>query len=304
MDPIERLLASPFNMVALIIALVPLVAGLLFIALSPKLFRLLLKNLKRNLLRTILTCLATIVLVLMVTLIWTVIYFLDEVTAERAKDLKLIVTEKWSLPSQMPNTHARYLNPKSPYFILYDEHARPLIGPNDFMTWSFYVGVASEDRNKVTWDNLVFFFCMEPEQVLPMMDDIEDLDPKLIQKMNENPEYVLMGRERLERLNKRVGEYFTVRGINQYVNLDLRVTIAGLLPEGRYNQSAIMRSDYFNKALDKYKLEKGPHPLEPYRLNLIWLRVSDRPTYEKVAHIIENSEVFKDREVQCQTASS
>src|SRR5262245_57796318 len=215
---VERLLANPFNLGALLIGLGPLAAGLLFIALNPKLFGLVLKNLKRNLLRTILTCLATVVLVLMVTLIWTVIYFLDEVTAERAKDLKLIVTEKWSLPSQMRNTDADYLNPRMPQFILKDDYGQPLIGPNDFMTWSFYVG--SLDRNNITWETMVFFFVMNPAHILPMMEDIEDLDPNLVDKMKENPEYVLVGRERLERLNKRVGEFFTVRGINQYVNLD------------------------------------------------------------------------------------
>ena len=38
-------------------------------------------------------------------------------TAEKSKDLKLIVTERWQIPSQMPLTHADYLNPASPKFL-------------------------------------------------------------------------------------------------------------------------------------------------------------------------------------------
>src|SRR2546421_2297051 len=153
MDFVEELLASPFNLIALIIGVTPVVAGLIFIVVNPRLFRLVLKNLRRNLLRTILTCLATIVLVLMVTLIWTVVYFLDQATTERAKDLKLIVSERYSQPSQMPNSHANYLNPRRSECILRDEQGKLLLGADDFMTWSFYVG--SLDKTKITMENLV-----------------------------------------------------------------------------------------------------------------------------------------------------
>src|SRR5437762_2777785 len=234
MDFFEELLASPFNLIALIVGVTPVVAGLVFIAVNPKLFRLVLKNLRRNLLRTILTCLATIVLVLMVTLIWTVVYFLDQVTAERSKDLKLIVTERHSLPSQMPNSHANYLNPRRSECILRDEQGKLLLGPDDFMTWSFYVG--SLDKAKLTMENLVFFFVMDADAVKPMMDDLADLDDELIRKLKAAPENVLVGRERMEMMNKRVGDSIIVQGINQYVNLDLKATIVGMLPEGRYNQ--------------------------------------------------------------------
>src|SRR5439155_1991051 len=170
MDFFEQLLASPFNLIALVIGLTPVVAGFIFIVVNPRLFRLVLKNLRRNLLRTILTCLATIVLVLMVTLIWTVVYFLDQVTTERSKDLKLIVTERHSLPSQMPNSHANYLNPRRSECILRDEQGKLLLGPDDFMTWSFYVGAL--DKSKITLQTLAVFFVMEGDAVKTMMEDL------------------------------------------------------------------------------------------------------------------------------------
>src|SRR5262245_35549152 len=303
MDFFEQLLASPFHLVALIVAAIPVLLGVAFIAINPRLFRLVLKNLRRNMLRTVLTCLATIVLVLMVTLIWTVVYFLDQVTTERAKDIKLIVTERHSLPSQMPNSHANYLNPRRSECILRDDNGKLLLGPKDFMTWSFYVG--SLDKQKITMQNLIFFFVMEADALKTMMDDLDDLDDELVRKLKERPENVLVGRERLEMMDKRVGDTITVQGINQYVNLDLQVKIVGMLPEGRYNQSSIMNTEYYNNSLDDYaRKNRAPHVLEPYRMNLIWLRVPDRATFEKVAEIIDKSPVFKTREVKVETASS
>ena len=41
------------------------------------------------------------------------------------------------------------------------------------MTWTFYGGTL--DPQNRTPDNTMFCFAMEPEKVLTMMDDIEDL---------------------------------------------------------------------------------------------------------------------------------
>ncbi len=113
----EDLLENPVNLVATVISLIAVVAGLVYLITSPKMVWLAVKNLRRNLLRTLLTSMAIMVLVMMVTLIWTVVYFLDKTTTEKAADFKLIVTERWQLPSQMPLTHADYLNPESPKFL-------------------------------------------------------------------------------------------------------------------------------------------------------------------------------------------
>src|SRR5207302_8731755 len=137
-----------------------------------RLFQLVLKNLRRNLVRTLLTCMATMVLVFMITMIWTILYFMDVITRERAKDLKLIISERRQVPSQLPMTHANYLDPGHPQFL---SELRGLYGPNDFMTWSFYGG--SLDPTKLTPENLVFCFTMDPLKIRPMMDDLGDLDP-------------------------------------------------------------------------------------------------------------------------------
>ena len=42
------------------------------------------------------------VLVFVVTMIWTVLYFLEQFTIEKSSTLKVIVTERWALPTPNP----------------------------------------------------------------------------------------------------------------------------------------------------------------------------------------------------------
>jgi putative ABC transport system permease protein len=307
MQFINDLLADPATLVCAGICVLVLAFGTAFLVLHTRLVQLVFKNLRRNLVRTVLTCSATMVLVFMITMIWTVLYFLDLVTRERARDLKLIVSERWQVPSMLPMTHADYLDPGNPKFL---PELRGIYGPDDFMTWSFYGG--TQDPRKLTPENLVFFFTMDPLKIRPMMDELENLDPELIKKMTDprKPEAVLIGSEKLVSIG--MAETFRQKGsarvkltsIN-YKDLDLEVEIVGVLPDGRYNQSAIMRTDYFNAAFDQYARDKGrQHDLSGKRMNLIWIRVPDRATFDKVGSIIENATVFDERPLKCETASS
>jgi putative ABC transport system permease protein len=305
----EQIAADPVNLIAAILSLIVLIAGAAYVVTSPRLFVLGVKNLKRNLLRTSLTAAAIAVLALMITIIWTIIYFIELITVERSKDLKIIVTYKWSVPSQLPKTHADYFDPRHPESLLpglRDESTKkPLYyGPNDFMTWSFYGGTT--DPKNVTPDTLVFFFVMEPDQIIPMMDDLGDLDPKLVETLKQKPEACLLGADKMKALNKRVGERFKLTSIN-YKGIDLEFEIAGVLPDGRYNASAIMRMDYFNQSFDQYeRTARQRHPLADKRLNLIWIRVGSRETFEKIGDIIEREgkSRFATYPVKVETASS
>ena len=281
---LEDLLANPVTLVSVVISATCVLGGLVAANFYPKLFLLVLKNLRRNVVRTVLTCLATMVLVFMVTMIWTVIYFLDQVTREKTRDFKLIITERWQLPSMMPPTHASYLDPESPNCIY--NPAELGIGPEDFMTWSFYGGTI--DPTKFTREGLVFFFVMQPKHIRPMMEDLDKLDPELIEKMESNPIGCLLGKERMQNINKKVGERFKLTSLN-YKGVDLEFEIVGELPEGRYNQSGIMNASYFNKELDNYaRVNRAKHPLDNKRLNLVWIRVRDMATFNQLGDLIEN----------------
>jgi putative ABC transport system permease protein len=302
----EQITGDWINLISAAIALTVLGVGFVYVLLAPRLFLLGIKNLRRNLVRTLLTSSAIGFFAFMITMIWTIIYFIELVTVERSKDLKIIATYKWSVPSQLPMPYADYLNPASSAFLdeLRDPRTgQPLYGPNDFMVWSFYGG--STDPNKITPDTLLFFFVMDPDSIIPMMDDLSDLDPKLIEALKTKREACLLGSDKLKQVNKRVGERFKMNSIN-YKGIDLEFEIVGLLPDGRYNASAIMRMDYFNQAFDKYKREHNgtPHPLAEKSLNLIWIRVGDREKFDLIGSKIEDSKMFTSYPLKVETASS
>jgi putative ABC transport system permease protein len=296
----QELLANPITLISVLLSLAFLIGGILFAVLRPRMFMLILKNLRRNKLRTILTSLAIMVLVFMVTMIWTVIYFLDQATTEKSKDFKIIITERWQFPSQLPQTHAQYLDPESPK-VVYDPKEFN-IGPGDFMTWSFYGGTT--DITNMTRESIVFFFVMKPKHITTMMDDLQNLDPALIQKMKDTRNGCLLGRERMEAINKVVGERFKLTSFS-FKGIDLDFEIVGALPDGRYNLSGIVNEDYFLQELDKYARQRGQrHPLDNKSLALIWLRVRDMETFNKLGDQIEKSPYFADRPVKVETASS
>jgi len=271
-----------------------------------KQFRFILKSLRRNLVRTILTGLATFVLVFVVTLVWTVLWFLDLVTQEKSKDLKAIVTERWQIPSQMPFSYAASLSEGAA--------SRPGdVRPDDHMTWQFFGGTL--DPNKRTRENIVFFFCMEPSKLLTMMDGLEELTPQQradLQKacdiMTRDKRKVILGKDRLAAINKKVGERFKITSLN-YKDIDLEVEVIAEFPEGRYNQSALMNRDYLNDALDAYNLKQArlglpKHPMTQRSLNLVWLRVPDSDAFKRVSEQIMSSSLFTNPAVKAETASS
>ena len=185
------------------------------------------RNLRRNVLRTALTALGTMVLVFVVTLVWSILYFLDQVMTEKSSNLKAIVTERWQIPSQMPFAYAATLA---------DGAARSPgdVRPLDSMTWQFFGGTLAPDKR--AREDLVFAFCMEPKKLATMMDDLDALPAAdaaqlaaEIQKMELNRQSIMIGREKLEQIHKKVGEKIRLYSINfKDINLDLE--IVGMLP--------------------------------------------------------------------------
>jgi putative ABC transport system permease protein len=257
---------------------------------------LVLKSLRRNPLRTILTSLAVMVLVSVASLIWSFLVFLAVVMSEKSNDLKAIVTERWQIPSQMPFAYAASLEEGAA------KHPSD-VRPEDSMTWQFFGGTI--DPEKLTRENMVFFFAMDPRKLRTMMDDTEDVDPRYVDRMVQNKKGVILGRERLEGMNKRVGERFTLTGLN-YKGIDLEFEIVGVFPEGRYNMSGIMNRDYLNDALDAYPQSHNgkKHPLAEKSLNLVWLRVPDTRAFGKVAEQVMSSPSYASPAVKCETAAS
>jgi putative ABC transport system permease protein len=276
-----------------------------------------LKSLRRNLLRTSLTYLATFVLVVVVVMVWSALYFLDVLTSDKTKDLKLIVTEKYQANSQMPFAYAGPLSEGAAD----PRHSRD-VRPQDSMTWQFYVGVL--DVNKRTPEDLVFFIAMEPRKMLTIMENLFDeirpgdaqqsgsqrldqteLLQQVVRTMESNKRAVIVGRERLEAIHKKVGDRFTLYSSN-YTDINLEFEIVGVFPDGRYNQSAVMNRDYLNDAIDAYPKSHGgqKHSLADRSLNMVWLQVPDADTYNRLSEQLDESGRFVNPAVKCETLSS
>ncbi|MFO0821498.1 MAG: ABC transporter permease [Pirellulales bacterium] len=270
-----------------------------------KFLMLILKNVRRNLLRTILTAAGTMVLVFVVTLVWSVLDFLDQATSEKAQNLKTIVTERWQIPSRLPFSYAQTLSegaPRNPGDIR--------VAPPDSMTWQFYGGTL--DPQNRTPENNLFAIAMEPEKLMTMMDDLDSLPPdkaaafsQVVEKLKTNKQGLVLGKERLRTINKQVGDRIKIYSIN-YREIDLEFEIVGLFPDGRYDLSAAFNRQYLNDAMDQYPSTHGgkPHPMMSGSLNLVWLRVPDRDSFQKVREQIEESPFYSNPAVKCETAAS
>jgi len=264
---------------------------------------LILQNIFRNKLRTSLTALGTMVLVLVVTLVWSVLSFLDKQTAEKSSNLKAIVSERWRLPSQMPYTYANTLkegaarNPGD-------------IRPDDSMCWSFFGGTL--DPKSRSFESGLFAFAMEPEKLLTMMDDLDSLSDSdkasftpIVQELQDNRRGIILGVDRLEKLNKRVGDRITIYSMN-FKDINLEFDILGTFPLGRYDLSAAMNIDYLNSALDAYQVSHNgqKHPMAEKSLNLVWLRVPNQAAFTQMAGQILDSPEYSNPAVKMETASS
>ena len=133
-----------------------------------KFMTLIFKNLRRNLLRSMLTGAGVMVLVFVITLIWSILGFLDVATSEKTSNFKGIVTEKWSIPSQMPFSYAATLENGA-------AREQTDVKPIDSMTWQFFIG--STEKGKMGFNSFLFAFCMEPKKLLTMMDELDSLQP-------------------------------------------------------------------------------------------------------------------------------
>jgi putative ABC transport system permease protein len=268
-----------------------------------KIFLLILKNLRRNKLRTVITCLAVMVLVLVVTMIWTVVYFLENFTKEKGGNLKAIVTDRYDVQGQLPLSYAGPLS----------EGAARKPGdtvPVDSMAWQVYLGTIDPENR--TRENLVVLIATDARH-LPtkvgkvtthkgMIDDLDPVDKELVDKLAETTTGCLLGRKRLQTLNKVVGEHFKLSG-SQPPGVDLEFEIVGVLPPGRWDDTGFMNARYLNAAIDTYCRD---HPaskplLDKGRIDMFWVEVGKKEDFPRVVEQINTSPVFTAPPVKCET---
>lgn len=271
-----------------------------------KFFALILKNLRRNILRTFVTSAGIMFLVFVVTIIWSVIEALERATSEKKQNLKVVVTERWQIPSRMPYAYATSLAEGAP-----QNPSDYRVPPENSMTWQFFGGSMEKDKTKRSFDKLVFAFALQPEKLTTMMDELDSLPSGIkekfqadVDKLKATKNGIILGVDKLKATEKRVGDRIRLYSVN-FVGIDLEFEIVGTFPEGRYNGSGAIQRDYLNDALDQYEKTNGAkHPQAERTLALVWLRVPDTSTFTKVAQQIEESPNYTNPAVKCEAASS
>ena len=270
-----------------------------------KFLLLILDNIRRNPVRTLLTSLGTMVLVFVVTLVWSVLWFLDAATTEKSANFKAIVSERWRIPSQMPYAYAASLREAS-------AREPTDVRPSDSMTWSFYGGTIDAEAKQRTRENSLFAFAMQPDKLTTMMDDLDSLSTdekkffdEAVKAMMVDRMGIVLGRGRLKQMNKRVGDRFTLYGIN-YKDINLELNVVGECPPGRYDESAVINIDYLLAALDAYpgKHAGQKHPMAEKCLNLVWLKFPDRAEFTKAGEQIMSSPYYSNPAVKIETQAS
>jgi putative ABC transport system permease protein len=275
---------------------------------------LLVRSMRRNRRRTWLTFVATFVLVFVVAGLWSVLYFLDELLADKAKSPRVIVTDKWQLGGQMPFSYASSLARGA---------ARKPgdVRPTDEMTWQIYLGT-TEPANPSP-DNIVPIIAMQPAKVLTMLHEIfEELATdggshrarhkeehrrrieEGVRILEANKRGVILGARRLAALNKRVGEWIKLTGM-QFRGIDLELQIVGVFPAGKYSDLGVINRDYFNDSFDDYARKTGlKHPQAGKNLSMMWLEMAGQQACSRVAEQLEASGLYQDPPVKCQTLSA
>jgi putative ABC transport system permease protein len=262
------------------------------------------KNVRRNLLRSALTALGTMVLASVVILVWSMLAFLDAATQEKTQDFKAIVSERWQIPSLMPFAYASTLCEGA-----YRKEGD--VKPQDACTWQFYVGTL--DLKNRAREDIVFAVATQPEKVVTMFDEIDTLPPSremddlkaAAKRLKENRQGIIMGRERLAAINKKIGERFTIYSLN-YKGIDLEFEILGVFPDGRWNNASAMNCEYLLSAIDEYNQKPGNprHPMSDRNLSLVWLKVPDTEAFNRVGAQIMRPGAYADPPVKYETAAS
>ncbi|HEX4588422.1 MAG TPA: ABC transporter permease [Gemmataceae bacterium] len=278
-----------------------------FVLAVPKFGVMMFMNLRRSLLRTSLTYLATFAGVIVVAMIWSVLSFLDNVMTEKSKDVKAIVTEKFQIPSQMPPSYENGLSAEA---VALPEGLRA-DRKKDLMSWTFLGG--STDPDKRTLETIVFFFCLPPDSLLTMMDDLDESTighadraelEQNVATMKANIPAVILGQDRLKAINKKVGDRIKVYSFN-YKDIDFEVEIIGTFPRGRYDNSAAMNIDYFRRKLDAYERSTGQrHAMADKSLNLFWARFPQTEGFEQYAERAGRPGLFSSPAVKVEKSSA
>ena len=108
--------------------------------------------------------------------------------------------------------------------------------------------------------------------------------------METNRQGIIVGKERLKALGKRVGDKISIYCKN-FNGITFECEIIGELPEGRWDQAAAMNSRFLDTKLDEYSsLNKKPHENEDKAIALVWIRLPNKDAFQHMAQACQRAE--------------
>lgn len=234
-----------------------------------------LKNLGRNKVRTTLTALAVAVLVTIASLMTTVTESVRKAVQSNASQTKLIVSEKWTVPSQVP---LRYL-PQLTH--------QP--GVVDWTSWNLYAGFFDESMQS---DRAGLGIATRPENLVEMHEGLAGLDPVALNAFRHDKTAVILGPQIMSLMRWKVGQQFTFIS-SSHPGKDLRFRIVGVSPPGGFSLNFFFRQDYFEEATG-----------DKSAVSMVWLRLRDPAAGEQVSANIQKTFARRQPELKVETESA
>jgi putative ABC transport system permease protein len=240
-----------------------------------KLVFLILKNLGRNKLRTTLTALAVAVLVTICTEMLAVLGTVSKRVESDASQVKLIVSERWVMPSRIPIS-------------VVDELSR-LEGVEDWTTWNVYRGYFDESRQK---SHEGLGIATRVDNLKQMHTGMEAVPDSVLAAMRREKNAVLMGASIMESMGWKVGQQFTFLSAS-HPGKNLPLKIVGVLPPGEWPRNFFFRQDYF---------EEGTGDKDT--INCVWLRARSPRAAQELATAIQAQRGKRQPELKVETESA
>src|SRR5262249_33672811 len=140
----------------------------------------------------------------------------EKMVENDASQAKLIVTERWVMPSQIPQRYIPYLN--------------RIPGVDDWTTWNFYFGSFDASRKKQTEG---LGLATRLDNLVEMHAGLEKLDPAIIDAMKREKHGALMGAGIMEMMSWKVGQQFTLVSTS-HPDKNLTFKVVGVMPIGEW----------------------------------------------------------------------
>jgi putative ABC transport system permease protein len=233
------------------------------------------KNLRRNKVRTALTFAAIVVLTCVFTVVNTITTTVDGFVKKEGAQNKLIVTERWVMPSLLP--------------LRYVPELCEVSGVTDWTIWHYYGGYFDDSMRE---DRMGLGIATRADNLLAMHEGLQNVDPAAVRALQEERTGAIVGREILETMQWQVGQQFTFIS-SSHEGQNLRFKIVGEIPDGAWSGSFFFREDYYREATG-----------EDSDVNMIWLRVADAAAVDQVTAEITQRFDRRQPELSVETEAS